>query len=227
MVPEWKEAEKALNRIEVIANDNNQPVSVFGDIENLHCIGIGTDAAVFRFDKVPAYAFKVYTSKALSKKEIEENVYIKLEDSMHFPKYFGSGSNYLVLSYEFGVTLYDCLLQGIHIPKQVIVDVENARQFVRNKGLNPRDIHLKNVLLQNGRGKVLDVSEYVQTGNDYRWEHLVWAYDQFYPLIDRVPISSWILETIKHQYYRMDTATLALKEFSQRMKALFLNNKRG
>jgi hypothetical protein len=41
--------------------------------------------------------------------------------------------SYLVLSYEFGVTLYDCLLQGIHIPKQVMVDVENARQFVRNK----------------------------------------------------------------------------------------------
>lgn len=53
------------------------------------------------------------------------------------------------------------------------------------------------------------------------------AYDHFYPLIDGVPISSWILETIKHQYYRMNTATLALKEFFQRMKELFLNNKSG
>ncbi|WP_334314157.1 serine/threonine protein kinase [Aneurinibacillus sp. Ricciae_BoGa-3] len=173
MIPEWKEVETALGRIDVIENENNQTVTVFGNIENLHCIGIGTDAAVFRFDKVPSYAFKFYSTKALSKKEIEENVYTKLQGSLYFPKYFGSGTNYLVLSYEAGATLYDCLLQGVHIPKQVILDVENAREFVRNKGLNPRDIHLKNVLIQYGRGKVLDVSEYVKTGNDQRWEHLV------------------------------------------------------
>ena len=59
------------------------------------------------------------------------------------------------------MTLFDCVLQGIHIPEQVINDVEDAREYVRNKGLNPRDIHLKNILLQNGRAKILDVSEYI------------------------------------------------------------------
>jgi hypothetical protein len=67
----------------------------------------------------------------------------------------------LVLSFEQGVTLYDCLLQGVRVPEQAIQDVEESREFVRSQGLNPRDIHLKNVLLQEGRGKVLDVSEYI------------------------------------------------------------------
>ena len=71
--------------------------------------------------------------------------------------------NYLVLSFEEGITLYDCLLQGIPIPKQAIKDVDDAREYVRQKGLNPRDIHLKNVFLQNGRAKIIDVSEYVTT----------------------------------------------------------------
>lgn len=168
IVEEWKNAEKAICGIEVLANDNNEPVTVQGDTQGLHCIGIGTDAAVFLFQETPSFAFKVYTSEALTKKEIEASVYTKLHGSKYFAHYYGSGSNYLVISYEPGITLYDCLLQGKHIPKQVITDVENARDFVRTKGLNPRDIHLKNVLLQNGRGKVLDVSEYVKSGDDQR-----------------------------------------------------------
>src|SRR5690606_26217314 len=47
----------------------------------------------------------------------------------------------LVLSYEEGKTLFDCILEGIHIPEQVIQDVEEAREYARSKGLNPRDIH--------------------------------------------------------------------------------------
>ncbi|MFS0647512.1 serine/threonine protein kinase [Siminovitchia sp. 179-K 8D1 HS] len=166
MIPEWKLAEEALKNIKVIGHNNNQPVTILGFAEDLTCVGIGTDAAVFRFDKTPNYVFKVYSGKALKKKEVEKDVYERLKQCCYFPQLYGTGPNYIILSFEQGVTLYDCLLQGIPIPEQVIQDVEEAREFVRSQGLNPRDIHLKNVILQNGRGKVIDVSEYIKEGND-------------------------------------------------------------
>ncbi|MCB8817474.1 RIO1 family regulatory kinase/ATPase domain-containing protein [Desulfosporosinus shakirovi] len=86
--------------------------------------------------------------------------------------YYGRGFDFLVIRFEEGITLYDCLLKGIHIPKQVIEDVDNAINYVLGKGLNPRDIHLKNILLQEGKAKLLDVSEYMKPGNDKRWEYL-------------------------------------------------------
>lgn len=94
------------------------------------------------------------------------------------------------------------------MPEQVILDVEKAREFVRSKGLNPRDIHLKNVLMQDGRAKVLDVSEYVKEGDDKRWEHLVWAYHTFYSGISEVKVPSWILDTIKNGTTSWTTPTL-------------------
>lgn len=107
------------------------------------------------------------------------------------------------------------------MPEQVILDVEKAREFVRSKGLNPRDIHLKNVLMQDGRAKVLDVSEYVKEGDDKRWEHLVWAYHTFYSGISEVKVPSWILDTIKKWYYKLDNSNFNLEEFAQRASQLF------
>ncbi|MFC4768086.1 serine/threonine protein kinase [Effusibacillus consociatus] len=226
MVPNWNWAEGALNQIQVLAQEDNAPVIVLGSAEGLRCIGIGTDAAVFRHQELPEYAFKVYTAEAEAKKTVEEQVYSKLDESPYFPKCYGAGKNYLVLSYEPGVTLYDCLLQGIHIPRQAIDDVEEARKYVRSVGLNPRDIHLKNILLQDGRAKLLDVSEYVKPGNDRRWEHLLWGYEQFYPLIDGVKVSSWVLDTVKNWYKKMDTATFAIEDFGKRISQLFVGNDR-
>lgn len=212
MIPDWKLAEKALRDIEVIGYDHNQPVTISGYAEGLSCVGIGTDAAVFRYNEAPDYVYKVYSAQALEKKELEEDVYKRLKGSSYFPQFFGSGINFIVLSFEEGQTLYDCLIQGIPIPQQAIEDVEDARAFVRSLGLNPRDIHLKNILLQNGRGKVLDVSEYIQKGNDNRWELLVWAYQRFYPLISGVRMPVWILKIIKYMYYRIDSARIMLRK---------------
>ncbi|MED1467627.1 serine/threonine protein kinase [Bacillus salipaludis] len=226
MIPDWKLADEALRNIEVIGNENNHPVNIIGFAEGLKCIGIGTDAAVFYYHRTPAYVFKVYSSQALKKKDVEEYVYEHLKGSRFFPKLYGNGANYIVLSFEQGVTFNDCLLQGIPITEQAIRDVEDAREYVRSQGLNPRDIHLKNILLQNGRGKVLDVSEYVKKGNDHRWEHLVWAYKNFYPFISGVQVPLWILATIKHLYFRIDLASFVLEEFSGRVSRLFLKNRK-
>ncbi|WP_213423846.1 serine/threonine protein kinase [Bhargavaea massiliensis] len=226
MFPGWKEADEALKNIEVQGHENNQPVTIIGFAEGLTCVGIGTDAAVFRYDQIPNYVFKVYSPKALKKKEVETDVYECLKWSCFFPQYYGAGSNYIVLSFEQGITLYDCLLQGIPISDQVIQDVEDAREFVRSRGLNPRDIHLKNIILQDGRGKIIDVSEYMKEGNDHRWEHLVWAYKNFYPLISGIQMPLWILETIKRWYFRIGSASLRIKNFSRRVSQLFFEGRK-
>lgn len=226
MTPDWKQAEAALSQIEVIGNERNEPVTIRGYADGLRCIGIGTDAAVFQYDNTPSYAFKVYSTQSEAKKEIEQSVYSRLQGSPYFPRLFGTGENFLVLSFEHGLNLYDCLLQGVPVPEQVIKDVEAAREFIRDRGLNPRDIHLKNVLLQDGRGKVLDVSEYVKEGNDNRWEHLLWVYSRFYPFIEGVQVPSWILDTIKHWYNQIDTANFILEEFAQRVSDLFFGRRK-
>lgn len=222
MIEEWKQAEAALSRMEVLKNGVNDPVTVVGEAEELYCAGIGTDAAVFVFRPLPQYAFKLYAHEALPKKQAEIQVYQALGRNAYFPDYFGSGPRYVVISHEEGDTLYDCLLYGIPVPKQVIDDVEAARTYVREKGLNPRDIHLKNVLMQNGRGKVLDVSEYIQSGNDKRWEHLVWAYDNVYPLLKGKRMPLWLLEAVKNGYNRLDPAESNLEDFANWIRRLFL-----
>ncbi|GLX70489.1 serine/threonine protein kinase [Paenibacillus glycanilyticus] len=226
MTEDWKQVEDALRKMEVVGQDNNKPVTILGYAEGLRCIGIGTDAAVFYHPATPKHAYKMYSAEALEKKDVEAGIYERLQASPFFAQCYGTGPNYLVLSFEEGVTLYECLLQGIPVSGQVMQDVEDAREFVRQQGLNPRDMHLKNVFLQEGRAKVIDVSEYVKEGNDNRWEHLVWAYNHFYPLISEVKVPLWILETVTNWYNRMDTASFGIEDFAKRMSQLFMGKRK-
>ncbi|MCA1062649.1 serine/threonine protein kinase (plasmid) [Cytobacillus spongiae] len=197
----WESALPSLSKVIVYSTPDNEPVRMHGVDDSLRCIGVGTDAAVFQSIYVPEYAFKVYAEEKASKIKIEEAVYSAIGDSPFFPTCYGAEDRVLVLSFEEGPTLFDCLLQGIHIPKQAIQDVEEARQHVRDMGMNPRDIHLKNILLQNGRSKIIDVSEYVLPGNDFRWEHLKKAYEEHYHLLEGRAVPFWLLETIRKWYH--------------------------
>lgn len=216
----WKAADEALRQVIVTGNEQNEEVIVTGVPVGLNRIGIGTDAAVFTCTYAPGYAYKVYSDLAAGKKEIERQVYEQLQGIPYFPVYYGEGANYIVLSHERGITLTDCLIEGIPVPEQAIQDVEDARELVRRRGLNPRDIHLKNVLLQDGRAKVLDVSEYVQEGDDKRWEHLVWAYRTFYPSLEGRKIPAWILDWVRNGYMKLDQANINLDELGQRVSRL-------
>lgn len=220
MEKDWDKVFLSLSKIKVFSNANNEPVTISGDLDDLKCIGVGTDAAVFQSLSVPDYAFKLYAKDKVNKVKVEANVYHILGDSPFFSTCFASYDEYLVLSYEEGKTLFDCILQGIHIPEQVVNGVENAREYVRNKGLNPRDIHLKNILLQNGRAKIIDVSEYVLPGNDYRWEHLKKGYEQYYHLIDGNSVPFWLVETIRKWYNQRAETSSSFEEFTKKILKL-------
>ncbi|MEK3995020.1 serine/threonine protein kinase [Psychrobacillus sp. FSL K6-2365] len=220
MEKDWDKVFLSLSKIKVFSNANNEPVTISGDLDDLKCIGVGTDAAVFQSLSAPDYAFKLYAKDRVNKVKVEANVYHILGDSPFFSTCFASYDEYLVLSYEEGKTLFDCILQGIHIPEQVVNDVENAIEYVRNKGLNPRDIHLKNILLQNGRAKIIDVSEYVLPGNDYRWEHLKKGYEQYYHLIDGNSVPFWLVETIRKWYNQRAETSSSFEEFTKKILKL-------
>lgn len=209
----WQGIAESLTAIKVIANPDNEPVSIEGIADGFRCIGVGTDAAVFQFLEVPKYAFKIYAENKQDKLEAEAKVYAQIGSSPYFSSCYGLTDRLLVIKYEEGLTLFDCLLQGVHVPKLVMEDVEEARNYIRQMGLNPRDIHLKNILLQDGRARLLDVSEYIKPGNDFRWEHLKKAYEEYYPLIDGKPMPYWLLDTIRKWYHHWNRYSSSFEEF--------------
>lgn len=208
MEKECEIIDELLSHITISSNPNNQPVSIQGNVKELKCIGVGTDAAVFQYIHAPAYAYKLFADDKLEKIQMEAKVYEKLGSSPYFSTCYQARNRYLVVSYESGITLYDCLQQGIHIPLQVIQEVDKARAYARKKGLNPRDIHLKNILLQDDKVKIIDVSEYLLPGDDGRWEHLKRGYEEYYRLIDGKSIPAWLLETVRKSYNNRQTTSI-------------------
>lgn len=213
MEQSWQEIAGLLSAVKVVAHPDNEPVSIEGIADGFRCIGVGTDAAVFQFWECPKYAFKLYAEGKEDKLEAEAKVYAQIGSSSYFSSCYGVSDRVLVIKYEEGITLFDCLLQGVHVSEQVIEEVEEAREYIRQIGLNPRDIHLKNILLQNGRAKLLDVSEYIKPGNDLRWEHLKKAYEEYYAIIDGKPMPFWLLDTIRKWYHHWNRYSASFDEF--------------
>ena len=58
------------------------------------------------------------------------------------------------------ITLYDAIHKGIKIPKQVILDINEALEYAREQGLTPCDVHGKNVMKKEGY--VVDVSDFLK-----------------------------------------------------------------
>lgn len=218
--------EQLIRAIRLKPNEGNQLISILHLPEEFELVGVGTDAVVVRHPKYPAIAWKVFAEERVSKKEAEYKVYQQLGRSPFFATCYFEGENYLCLSFEEGPTLYQCIEEGIIIPEQVIDDVDEACRYARKQGLNPRDIHLKNVLLQAGRAKLIDVSEYAKPGNDRRWDYLVTGYRHFYSLIRGKKIPTWLIELVKNAYYQQRDDQFSVVEFGQRfIQMLGLNKK--
>ncbi|MFC4077051.1 serine/threonine protein kinase [Salinithrix halophila] len=222
----WEPIKPLLSQVEISPKPDNQPVTVQFIPEGLEVVGTGTDAVVVRSPSLPQIVFKVYTEGRQEARDDEYDVYRKLGNSPYFPACYGVDDRFLVMSYEPGLTLYDCLVQGVVIPGTIIEEVEEARRYVRKIGLNPRDIHLKNVLLQDGRAKLLDVSEYGKPGDDGRWDHLVQGYRMFYPYLEGRRIPMWLIERVKGAYYDQVKGEFSLAEFGRTFLQFFQPGKR-
>ncbi|SDM00096.1 serine/threonine protein kinase [Bacillus sp. OK048] len=142
-------------------------------------IGSGNYAGVFLHQSNPKWVVKVYGRKPEElKREVE--VYKKLGNHESFSSLIDHGDNYLILKRIDGINLFDAAVKGIPIPESVIKDVDEGIAYARSVGLNPFDVHGKNVVMSNGRGYIVDVSDFYKQGNCRKWDDLKTAYYKIY-----------------------------------------------
>jgi len=218
LTPETDAVESLLRAIRIRASARNEPIVIEHLPAPLRLLGSGTDAVVVQHPGLPERAFKVYAPETVGCLPDEYHAYQRLAGSPYFAACLGQGAFYLVLSYEPGPTLYECLVQGIPVPEQAMADVEAARRHARRVGLHPKDVHLKNVLLQGNRARILDVSKYVAPGDEDRvWDHLAEGYRRFYPVIRGRRIPVWVIEMVKRRYKAQPKEQFSLDLFGARM----------
>ena len=218
LVPDSETVEALLRAIRIRAFASNEPIAIDHLPVPLRVLGKGTDALVVQHPGLPERAFKVYAPETVGCLADEYLAYGHLAGSPYYAACLGRGDFYLVLSYEPGPTLYECLVEGIPVPAGAMADVEAARAYARSVGLHPKDVHLKNVLLQGDRARVLDVSKYVAPGDeDMVWDALAEGYRRFYPLIRGRRIPVWVIEMVKRRYKAQAAEQFSLDQFGAKM----------
>jgi predicted Ser/Thr protein kinase len=146
----------------------------------LQLIGIGRSAAVFQL-RDTNLALKVFYPLQLSTADIEAEIYKVLGDNPYFPKLHENGPGYILMDLLEGRTFYECLESGVEISTYHIEEVERALTFARNKGLNPSDIHLRNIIITvDGAIKLIDVARFRQTKQCKQWDDLKKAHQKVY-----------------------------------------------
>ncbi|WP_110114008.1 serine/threonine protein kinase [Bacillus sp. CGMCC 1.16541] len=171
--------ETLLPYLQISSDRLHEPVVVTNTPQYWKCIGVGNYAAVFEHQDYENWVVKVYSREPQQIKQ-EVKVYKQLGIHPAYSELIGYGENYLILKKLKGVTLYEAVHQGIPIPEQVIKDVSEALDYARKRGLNPFDIHGKNVMMKENRGYVVDVSDFYKSGIDRKWRDLVKAYYKVY-----------------------------------------------
>jgi predicted Ser/Thr protein kinase len=148
--------------------------------ESLELIGEGRSAFAFRIkstDKVLKVFFPPFHGVA---KE-EATIYQQLQGIDYYPTLYEAGENYLVMDYVQGMTFFDCLRNGVSISQKHINEVDKALELARNRGTNPSDIHLRNLILTNdGEIKVIDVARFGQKKQCQQWLDLKRAFYKIY-----------------------------------------------
>ncbi|TLS37291.1 protein kinase family protein [Pseudalkalibacillus caeni] len=148
--------------------------------EGLKLIGKGRSACVFKI-RHTKLAMKIFLPEYESLAIREANIYKRLKGTGYFPELYEAGKGFLVMDYIEGKTFYDCVNEGIRINETMIDEVDQALNIARQKGLNPSDIHLRNLLLtKEGTIKVIDVVRYEQTKKCRQWDDLKLAYYKYY-----------------------------------------------
>ncbi|HEX3030804.1 MAG TPA: serine/threonine protein kinase [Bacillota bacterium] len=218
----WQQVIEAVKKVKVDCVGSSCPVQVTAQPAELRCVGLGTTAAVFQLKERPEIAVKVFLPSHAAVCREEAEIYTQLGVSPYFPAYYGCGENFLIIGFRPGHNVYDYLVQGLHIPEQVILDVEEGLNYARTQGLNPSDIHLKNIIIHNGRGFLVDVSSYRRVKECKRWQAVRHAYYNYYVELYQpgLAVPSWILEAIR-KWYKATEDDLEIGSFAERMLKLF------
>ncbi|BAB77141.1 serine/threonine protein kinase (plasmid) [Anabaena sp. FACHB-709] len=165
-------------------------------------LGKGNYAAVVDHPDYPNCVVKIYAPGRPGFEE-EVEVYRRLGSHPAFSECLYAADGFLVLKRLDGTTLYDCMHLGLPIPQQVIQDIDEALDYARSRGLHPHDVHGRNVMMHQGRGLVVDISDFLHQETCSKWDDLKKAYYWLYrpvlrPLRLRVPNSA--LNTLRKSY---------------------------
>ncbi|WP_341525341.1 serine/threonine protein kinase [Nostoc sp. UHCC 0302] len=182
--------------------DPHNPVKVYYLPEPWRLLGTGNYAAVVYHPDYPDQVIKIYAPGRPGFTD-EVEVYHRLGSHSAFSECFYAKDNFLVLKRLYGITLYDSIHRGLRIPKQVIQDIDEALYYARSRGLNPHDIHGRNVMMHKGRGLVVDISDFLVQEPCLKWNHLKKAYywlylPFFYPL--RLQVPYFALDIVRKTY---------------------------
>jgi predicted Ser/Thr protein kinase len=170
---------------------------------DLLLIGTGRSAYVFKM-KDKDLALKVYFPHKKSIAIEEARIYRKLQHIEYYPTLYDGGDNYIVIDFIEGHTLFQCLQKGIYVPEKKFKEISKALKRAEEVGLNPSDIHLKNIILTSSEEiKVIDVARFMQQERDNQWKDIERAYFQVYSKYDLPKkIPTFILNLISFIYKR-------------------------
>jgi hypothetical protein len=107
----------------------------------------------------------------------------------------------------------------LRIPSQVIRDIDRALDYARKQELHPHDVHGRNVMMAEGQGLVVDVSDFLNQEECGAWEDLrrayYWIYRPiFYPLGLKVPYA--LLDLLRASYRRSRYLWRSIKKVIRR-----------
>jgi hypothetical protein len=142
-------------------------------------LGKGNYAAVVDHPDYPECVVKIYAPGRPGYEE-EVEVYRRLGSHPAFSECLYAADGFLVLKRLDGITLYDCMHLGLPIPQQVIQDIDEALDYARSRGLQPHDVHGRNVMMHQGRGLVVDISDFLHQEACSKWNDLKKAYYWLY-----------------------------------------------
>ena len=146
----------------------------------LKLVGTGRSAFVFRI-KSSNRAIKVFFPKFTHIAEEEAAIYKILQGITYYPSVYDTGTNYIVMDYIEGLTLFDCVTRGKRITSAHIKEIDYALSLASDRKLNPSDIHLRNIFItKEDEIKIIDVARFRQRKNCRQWHDLKKAYDQLY-----------------------------------------------
>lgn len=147
-----------------------------------HLLGVGRSAWAYRIGSTHQ-AVKIFFPSYAHLAEEEAAVYQVLQGSPYYPALYQVGADYLVMDYIEGLTLFECLCRGIPIKEEHIHQVDKALEDARERGLNPSDIHLRNIMVTTeGKIKLIDVARFRQAKDCPQWEDLKSAFSRYYRL---------------------------------------------
>ncbi|WP_341479744.1 serine/threonine protein kinase [Clostridium beijerinckii] len=195
-------ADELLPQLNLQSINPNDPIVVRDLPSPWILLGSGNYASVLYHPDFPEFAVKIYARGKLGIED-EINVYKKLGIHRAYSQCYYGHNNFLILKRLEGETLYNCLKKGIFIPVSVIKDIDEALDYAKHQGLNPHDVHVKNVMMLYGKGVIVDVSDFYKNEPCYLWEDFKKIYFKVYlPLFRKIhfPISDFLLNSIRKSY---------------------------